>query len=283
MKYSNTISIFSNRIIYSLFTPKRSSNIKLFIQYTIMELEEILEKEIGLSIREAKTYLALLKLGQTTTGPLSKESSVASSKLYSVLSSLEERGLASHVIKGKTKYFQGEDPKKIISLFKEKERTIKEAVRELEIKNAQLKDKSSVEMFEGIKAVKNLLIDLSENSGKELWRGFGNVDNISSEKMGDFYEWWGARKYFIGIKDHLLISEKHKEKFEKTLSSEAKETIQQIARYSKTPFPGDVAIFRENIVIFNYDNIPTAILITSKSLAQQYKDFFLSVWKQAKN
>jgi len=238
-----------------------------------MELEEILEKEIGLSIREAKTYLALLKLGQTTTGPLSKESSVASSKLYSVLSSLEERGLASHVIKGKTKYFQGEDPKKIISLFKEKERSIKEAVRELEIKNAQLKDKSSVEMFEGIKAVKNLLIDLSENSGKELWRGFGNVDNISSEKMGDFYEWWGIQKENVKLSNVNVLSSKNEKLFKERYKKYMSEMNGKFF-FSKHYFPHDIAIIKNKVVIMHLTENPIAILIENKEFATNYKKFF---------
>ena len=238
-----------------------------------MELEEILRKEIGLSERQAKIYIALLKLGQTTTGPLSKESNVASSKMYSVLSSLEEKGLANHVIKGKTKYFQGENPKKIISIFMEKERTIKEAVAELETKNAQLKNKSSVEMFEGIKAVKNLLIDLSENSGKELWRGFGNVDNISSKEMGDFYEWWGNQKENVNLNNINILSSKNEKLFKERYKKYMKEMRGKFF-FSKHYFPHDIAITKNKVVIMHLAENPIAILIENKELASNYKKFF---------
>ncbi|GAG26288.1 unnamed protein product, partial [marine sediment metagenome] len=44
---------------------------------------KILE-EIGLTQGEIKTYLALLKLGSSSTGPIAKESQVSRSKLYSI-------------------------------------------------------------------------------------------------------------------------------------------------------------------------------------------------------
>jgi len=246
-----------------------------------MDLEEILQNEIGLSKRETKIYLALLKLGQTTTGPLSQESTIASSKVYQSLSSLEEKGLASHVVKGKTKYFQGEDPKKIISMFKEKERIIYEAVKELDKKKAELKNKSSVEMYEGIKAVKNLLIDLSENTEKELWRGFGNVDNISSEKMGDFYEWWGNQKENVKLSNVNILSSKNETLFRERYKKYTK-LMKGKFYFSKHYFPHDIAIIKNNVVIMHLTENPIAILIENKEFANNYKKFFDELLVDAK-
>jgi len=55
-----------------------------------MNVNELLT-EIGLTERESKVYCALLELGQTTTGPLSKKSQVPNSKIYAVLESLEKQ------------------------------------------------------------------------------------------------------------------------------------------------------------------------------------------------
>lgn len=37
---------------------------------------------LGLSINEKKVYLALLKLGESSTGPIIKESKINASKIY---------------------------------------------------------------------------------------------------------------------------------------------------------------------------------------------------------
>ena len=68
----------------------------------------MLEKElmgIGLTQREVKVYLALLKLGESTTGKIIQESGISSGKIYEILEKLIGKGLASYTIKEKTKYF----------------------------------------------------------------------------------------------------------------------------------------------------------------------------------
>ena len=113
-----------------------------------MEPNELL-KETGLTERESKVYLALLELGSTTTGPLVKKSKVPNSKIYEILESLHNKGLSSWIIKGKIKYFQGANPKKILTLFKEKEREIERLLPELESKQLSAKEKQSVEIYQG--------------------------------------------------------------------------------------------------------------------------------------
>ncbi len=67
-------------------------------------------EELGLTQGEIKAYLALLKLGSTSTGPLAKESGVSRSKLYAILDRLEKRGLASHVEERGVIQFQAAEP-----------------------------------------------------------------------------------------------------------------------------------------------------------------------------
>ncbi len=239
--------------------------------------------EVGLTLWEAKAYVALLELGSTTTGPLVKKSEVPQSKIYEVLNSLNNKGLASHIIKGKTKYFQASNPKKILNLFKEKQRKIEKLIPELESKQISAKERQSVELFEGLKAIRSMLIELISDVKKgENWYGFSTGETSLIKEIGDFYEWWGSKKYFMGLKDHLLISLENKKEFEKNIKKEYLSELKKITRYSKISFPGDVAIFRDKVIIFNWKDIPTAILITSKNLAKQHKDFFLGLWKIAK-
>ena len=239
--------------------------------------------EAGLTLWESKAYIALLELGSTTTGPLAKKSGVPQSKIYEVLNSLNNKGLASYIIKGKTKYFQASEPKKILALFKEKERKIKKLIPELESKRQLAKERQSVELFEGLKAIRSILIELISDVKKgENWYGFSTGETSLINEISGFYEWWGTRKYFEGLKDHLLISLDNKREFEKSFKEETLKAIRKITRYSKISFPGDVAIFRDKVIIFNWKDNLTAILITSKNLAEQYKNFFLGLWKIAK-
>ena len=71
-------------------------------------------KDAGLTEGEIKVYLALLELGDTTTGPLVDKSGVARSIVYQILERLIEKGLASYIVKDKTKYYQAADPNKLL-------------------------------------------------------------------------------------------------------------------------------------------------------------------------
>ena len=54
---------------------------------------------IGLTKGEADVYLTLLKLGNTTSGKIIKESKVSRSKVYDVLERLKQKGLVTEIIK----------------------------------------------------------------------------------------------------------------------------------------------------------------------------------------
>lgn len=243
-------------------------------------MEENILEQIGLTKWESQTYLALLELGSTTTGPLVKKCEVPQSKIYSVLGALNKKGLASYIIKGKTKYFQASDPDKILSLLKENETRVKSLLSELKAKQHQ--SKQSVELFEGLKSMRAILLGLIQDVRKgEEWYGFSTGETSKNPEIERFYEWWGSLKIHSGLKDHLLISLSNKSEFEASLSKEAKCVSSHTIKYSKVSFPGDTAIFRDKVILFNWEGPPSATLITSKSLSLQYQSFFLGAWKQA--
>ena len=245
---------------------------------------EILQ-ELGLTKREIRVYLALLELGLTTTGPIIKKSKVPNSKIYEVLESLQNKGLISWVIKGKTKYFQASSPKQLLTLLKDKQRRVEEVLPELEMRQKLSQSKKSVELFEGVKAIRSMLLGLIQDIKRgEDWCGFSTGETSTSKEIEEFYGWWGALKLNIGLKDRLLISSSNKEEFEASLTKEAKKVLKKskTLRFSSISFPGDTAIFRDYVIIFNWDGTPTATLITNENLAKQYKDFFWGLWKLAK-
>ena len=77
-----------------------------------MQTEEIL-KEIGLTDREIKVYLTGLKTGPILATKLAKKTEINRTNLYSILNSLQERGLVSQGSKGLNKHFIMEPPVKL--------------------------------------------------------------------------------------------------------------------------------------------------------------------------
>ena len=69
-------------------------------------------KELGLTLNETKVYEVLLRLGKTTAGHISKESQVPYGRIYTVLASLEEKGLIK-TLPEETKKYVPSDPDKL--------------------------------------------------------------------------------------------------------------------------------------------------------------------------
>lgn len=69
-------------------------------------------KELGLTSNETKVYEVMLRLGKTTAGHICKESLVPYGRIYTVLASLEEKGLIK-TIPEETKKYIPSNPEKL--------------------------------------------------------------------------------------------------------------------------------------------------------------------------
>jgi sugar-specific transcriptional regulator TrmB len=239
-------------------------------------------ENIGLTKREIKVYLALLELGSTTVGPLEHKASVPSSKIYEILKKLIEKGLVSYVIVRGRKNFQASDPKKIIAIMEQRKSEIQKLIPFLESKQLMVKEKRYVEMFVGIKAMKSMMVHILSDAKKtEDWYGFSTLLTSLDDRTKRFYIWQGGFRD-KKTRDHLLISKKNKHIFEQRyLESLEYMRKKGTIKYTKFPLPGDTAVFRDMIIVFNWDEMPTTILIQNKVLAKQYKDFFEELWAES--
>ena len=236
-------------------------------------------RSVGLSKWESRTYLALLELGETKTGGLVKKSEVPQSKIYGVLDSLMKKGFVSYTVKGKIKFFHASSPERLMVVFRERQNELNDVLSRIVVKKNQ---GQSVEIFEGIKAIRFMLLSLVADVKKgEDFYGFSTGQSSKDKKVRKFYDWWGDRKKSLGLNDHLMISSANRGKFESTISENDIKYVRKKTRYSEISFPGDVAIFREFVILFNYEFVPTAILIKSSSISQQYRDFFLGIWNKS--
>ena len=95
-------------------------------------METQLLEEIGLTKGEIKVYLTLLKLGETTTGKIIEKAQISGGKIYVILDKLIKKGLASYIIKEKTKHFSAANPNKILEYINKKEKSLESKRKEIE-------------------------------------------------------------------------------------------------------------------------------------------------------
>jgi len=250
-------------------------------------METKLLKEIGLTDGEIRSYLALLKIGKSSTGPLTKESQVSRSKLYEILDRLEKKGLVSHIEENGVTYFIASEPNKIKDLIKRKEEEIKHLEKEfeqflpqLESFNQENKKTQKVSLYQGLKG----LTTAHEHLYLKLKRGDEYYYlGIPADQPESHHLYWQRdheRRVEEGIKCKLL--------FNKDAPKEILENRNKYkgceARYmeSNIKTPSYFLIYADTIVIAIASKNPIAIEIISEEIANSFKQYFKEFWKLSK-
>ena len=243
-------------------------------------------QDIGFSKGETKVYLALLKIGETTTGPLAKESEVSASKVYKILDKLIKKGLVGHIINGSTKYFSALNPRRILEYMDQKEQDLKQKKSEIEKliptreaeREAVKKPKAAV--FEGFKAItnffKNILDDLEK--GEEYYViGANYAKNYPGAK--EFFHNYHRQRVKKGIKVKMLGNHETKDGLKKIIYKDSE------IRYLPQKFVSNMQITfykRKAFIIIWEAKYPTAFLVDSGEAANSFKSYFDTLWKISK-
>ena len=182
---------------------------------------KILE-EIGLTPGEIKVYLALIGLGETTSGPIIGESKVSVSKVYSILERLSRKGLASYIVKRKTKYFKAADPRRLLSYLQEKEEILKEQeeelkklLPELELKQNSVVTEETAQVFDGLRGIQTARERTLKimKKGDQMW--ILGIARTPYDKLTAYFSDYHKRRIAKGIKCRYLYNAYAREPFGK--------------------------------------------------------------------
>ena len=245
-----------------------------------MELKKEIFKEIGLNERESKTYLALLEMGSTTTGPLVEKTKIPASKIYEVLKRLEEKGFVNHLILKNQKHFQASSPLLILDQLENKYNHFKKYVSKLEELRKFSKKKQYAEYYQGNKAIFSLLRHLIKQAGEnEDYFNFSFDDELKDEIFFSFF----SNIAYLAYEKNLnikMLSPKNKKKM--LLSIFDKDFIKITNnKFTNNSFPEGLIIISNNVILIEYKKEPSAVRIESENHAQNFKNFFLEVYNKS--
>ncbi len=245
-------------------------------------------ERLGFTPGEAKTYLALLELGSTTTGPLIIKSGVSRSKVYEVLERLEAKGLATESIRENIRYFQPTTPLRLMDYLKRKKEALLEEEAQLKkvLPNLVALQKSSkyeqearvYTGFEGIKTIYNEVLEQLPTGGEYLALTFSDP-TLQSEEITRFFRKFHQQRAGKKIRARILANISDRQVQGKMNYSD---TGYYEFRLTAQKTPHGFAIFNDTVIIFNWGRQPRAFAIVCKENAQGYRDFFNSLWAQAK-
>lgn len=237
-----------------------------------MELVKL--EQLGLSPNEAKLYLVLLELGRAQAGEISKKAQINRTTTYDILERLIEKGLIMYVIHANRKVFQPVAPGKFLEQLKEQQKLAEEILPELNELYKSVKAREEANIYRGRKGVNSVLRDILKC--KE-YVSFGSGDKFLKIMKHDFLA-FQRRKREFKVKSRIILSE----------SSRKADTIRfAYGRFRFIPdeyaSPTTTWVYGSHVAIVIWGETPIASVITSKEVADSYRNYFELLWKQAKD
>ena len=240
----------------------------------------MLEKELeslGLTKGESKAYLALLSLGSSTVGPIARKTGISYSKIYEVLQRLLEKGLASFIIKEKTRYYQSVEPSRITEYLEKKEKEINEQKKKFQLMLPELKraveqtPRQEAEVFVGLKGLKTAYELLLKDVPKETEIYFFYVFDKENQTIID--KFYGSLPHYKKNKWKGISSSQYE------VTPFVKEMQKNIEfKRVNIPIPANIDMTEDKIIHVTFSGKPTAVLIHSKELATTYRKYFEHIW-----
>ena len=172
-------------------------------------MEEELRK-YGLSEKEVKIYVSLIKLGNTTTNRLSEVTDIRRSTVYEVLESLKKKGLVGAFQKDKKQYFNAAKPSVLIDLLHDKENMIKTILPELDKLSHSISEKPMVEVFVGIRGIKTASEDMLNHKKILIYGSTNLADDLLGHYNSNFAKRRAEKKIMLkaviekDVPNHML-------------------------------------------------------------------------------
>jgi predicted transcriptional regulator len=246
-----------------------------------MEKLDAALEESGLSPGEARVYLALLRLGSATTGPIAGRAGVSSGKVYAILDRLLRKGLASSVVRNKTRHYAAADPALLAGYVREREEALRKTEERLaalvpEFRAFRQKSEYSVQMFFGLAGIRSAAEQALEElppGGEVLALG---VRGEKGEEFNRFWLKWHRQRIRKRSPCRLIFTDRA------GLYQTHRHMPLTKVRAVQSIYPATIDVMGDNVLLLTYDRNPACALVTNREIADSFRQFFDSLWSLAK-
>jgi len=251
------------------------------MEYTALE-------GIGLTNSEIIVYTTLLKVGRSTTGKIVKKSKVSSGKIYEILDKLIEKGLCSYIFKNNVKYFCAAEPYKIKEYVHLQKLRIDQKQKEIAVLIPQLitlkkfqEEEYSTEIFDGLSGFHTAILSAIEdtaNNSEFLSMGGSGKRRESELNVWNRVSTISHRKK---LTSRFIVTDKS-QKSRKLIEEYVKKFHFLNVRYLSGFHLAPICMTNDRVIIINFKRL-SAVVIKSVTITRQFRFFFESLWKIAKN
>jgi len=241
-----------------------------------METEAL--EGLGLTRNEAIIYVTLLDLGKAHIGEIAEKTRMHRRTIYDCLERLEDRGLVSFVMEGKTRFFIAVNPQKLKEIVKEKEAKIENILPKLFEIAKKSKEKTEVSVHKSKEGLKNIMEDIIKTKPKE-WYSL-----TSSGKVKEILPFYEKQFHKKRIKEKItlkIIFGKNENAVKR--AKELKELNLTEVKFIDTEYviPISLWVYNNKVAFMLWDS-ETGILIENRDTADTFKKYFAILWKISK-
>ncbi len=246
-----------------------------------MALDTSILEGIGLTKAQIQVYVALLELGQTTTGPLIRKSGLQNSVVYNALNQLLEHGLATFVSKGKRKYFSAADPHTLVQFIDDKKEKIEALLPELLVKQTAVQQPEA-RVFIGWKGIFAAFSSILEilPKGSDYAAFAAGFEEQLNEGAKQFFREFQKKRQRMQYKVRLIANEESRKAAEQYgyYNAFGKPEYRFVPGYA----PVGIIIFGDYVLHSAFGKEPIAVMIRSKLIAGSIKNAFEGMWEAGK-
>lgn len=233
-------------------------------------MKEVLKK-LGLENKEIVIYLSLLKLGKSNVNDIKKETNIERTNIYKILERLETKNFVTSIAENKTKKFIPAEPKRLVEEIKRTEKELSNILPQLSaLSSGKPKEEIEIEIYRGKEGMKKIGEELILNTKEYLVMG----------EQGKLQETLPIHSYqFMKKIEEKKIKEKVLARKGMKIIKSKNTSIRYVPETFN--FPTSTIIFNDCIVIVIWSE-PLAIKITSKEVAESYRNQFNVLWNLSK-
>ncbi|MBI2044716.1 hypothetical protein HYT23_01525 [Candidatus Pacearchaeota archaeon] len=228
--------------------------------------------EIGFTENEAKIYSALLELGPSHAGLISRKTGLHRRVVYDTIEMLIKKGLVGYILKNNKRLFQASNPRKILEILQEKEDSIQEILPEMLSLYTQTQEKEETNFYKGKNGLKTVMEDQIQ-AGKEI--KIIGASNLAYEILQFYFKWFDKKRMEKKVKAKIIFNKTDKKP--KIPLSE----IRYLPEKYSSPLAINIYEDKVAIILWSKEN-PLAIVIKNKEISQGYEKYFELLWSISK-
>jgi sugar-specific transcriptional regulator TrmB len=225
-------------------------------------------QELGLTTNEAKVYKALLELGPSLAGGISRRTGLHRRTVYDTTEMLIKKGLIGYILKNNRRLFQASNPEKFLDILKEKENSVSKMLPDMLNLFQSTREKEETNFYKGKQGLKTVF----EEQLKEKEILILGANRSFEEVLPFYFNWYDLERKKKKIKVKIIASEK--------ISNIPLSEIRYLPQKYSNPLAINIYGDKTALILWKKDN-PIAIVIRDKAISDSYRKYFELTWRVA--